>query len=167
MKYYLFIPLVLLICLLQATVIVLVTPLGARLNLPLVILACWAMVRGPNEAMVLVLVAGLALGLLTGEPLGASLLALAPIPLLAVMREIKITGSDLIPTMLVVSAAVLSYYVIEALRILIMGPPIDWLAVPAGIVGPELAASLVITPVVYWIIKGASFDLRRQRLPHW
>ncbi len=63
------------------------TLFGARPELALVLVALWAALRPQAEAMVLALAAGIGLGLLGSEPLGASVLALAPIVLLGSLSD--------------------------------------------------------------------------------
>jgi len=61
--------------------------LGVAPDFVLIFAACWAMVRGQGEAMFVVPVAALLRDLTTSDPLGLSVLALAPIVFLALLRE--------------------------------------------------------------------------------
>ena len=56
--------------------------LGVRPSITLVLVVLWSTLRPLNEAMLLAPVCGLLLGLLGSEPLGVSVLALAPLVLL-------------------------------------------------------------------------------------
>lgn len=64
---------------------------GAHPSLSVAIIAVWAVLRRREEAMVMAPAAGLTLGLLGNEPLGASILGLAPVVLLAAMRNPEMT----------------------------------------------------------------------------
>jgi rod shape-determining protein MreD len=63
------------------------TVLDARASLTVVTVCLWAALRPRDETLVIVPLAGLLLGLLGNEPLGVSVLALAPIVLLADLLE--------------------------------------------------------------------------------
>ena len=62
--------------------------LGVTPDPVLIFAACWAMIRGQREAMVVVPMAGLLRDLTTSDPAGTSVLALSPIVLLAVLRDL-------------------------------------------------------------------------------
>ncbi|MBI2761739.1 MAG: hypothetical protein HYX51_09985 [Chloroflexi bacterium] len=61
--------------------------LGAHPLLSVALVSVWAVLRRREEAMVLAPAAGLLLGLFGNEPLGASVLGLAPLVLMAAMRD--------------------------------------------------------------------------------
>ena len=59
---------------------------GLQPNLTLVLLIAWLMVRGAEEAYVLIPIGGVLLGLVDGAPMGTAMLALAPMAVLQEMR---------------------------------------------------------------------------------
>ena len=98
---------------LQASAMPYVKVLGVTPDLVLIFAACWAMVRGQGEAMVVVPLAGLLRDLSSSDPLGTSVLALAPIVLLAAARELRPMDTEFVPTLVVVGAGTLAYGVLS------------------------------------------------------
>ena len=85
-SYYVGIALVLVTALLEASVLPLFRVQGLQPNLTLVLLMAWLIVRGAEEAYVLIPIGGFFLGLVDGAPMGTALLALAPVALLQEVR---------------------------------------------------------------------------------
>src|SRR5438552_2529147 len=71
----------------QTAVLPRITLLGVRPDLILVLLVCWTVVRGTDEGRVVVAITAILYGMLSAEPAGFALLALAPIVPLALLRE--------------------------------------------------------------------------------
>ncbi len=80
MRYLLFVPLILFVALGQVAAAPYFPLLGVTANPLLVLLMCWAMVRGPREAMILIPLAGIFKDLITSDPVGASVVTSATDP---------------------------------------------------------------------------------------
>ena len=109
MSYYVGIPLIVILALIEASVLPLFRVAGLQPNLVLVCLVAWLMVRGSTEAFVLIPVGGIALGLVDGAPLGAALLALAPIAFLQEIRGSRLSESGLVLTIAFTVLMTLTY----------------------------------------------------------
>lgn len=115
MIYYAALPLTLFVVVLQVAAAPSFTYLGVHADLPVVWLGCWAAVRGPRDLLPLVALAGIGLGLIGREPLGASMLALLPLAGLAVVGDPRPAFGRFLAALLIVCAAGLAYAVIHAL----------------------------------------------------
>jgi rod shape-determining protein MreD len=126
--------------------------LGVTPDLLLIFVACWAMVRGRAEAMIVVPVAGLLRDLMTSDPVGTSVLALTPIVFLSSLRDLRPVESDFLPAVAVVAAATFAYAVISMVVLTAVGDDVPWwtatlrVALPAMVVNP-LFAVLVYAPM--------------------
>ena len=140
---------------LAASVMPYVKVLGVAPDPVLILVACWAMIRGQREAMVIVPVAGLLRDLTTSDPVGISVLALSPIVLLAVVRELRPLESDFLPALAVVATASLAYAVISMTVLTAVGEDVPWgtallrVALPSILVNPLFA--VIVYPPMRWL----------------
>lgn len=123
--------------------------LGVTPDLVLIFVACWAMLRGQREAMLVVPMAAFLRDLVTSDPLGISLLALAPIVPLAALRDLQILETDFLPTLAVVALASLAYGLISMAVLAAVGQEIPALPALRAAVLPAVIVNALITPIVY------------------
>ncbi len=141
------------LALLGASAMPYVKVLGVTPDLVLIFAACWAMLRGQGEAFLVVPLAGFLRDLTTSDPLGTSVLALAPIVLLASLRELRTVDTEFVPTLAVVAAGSLCYGVISMAVLSATGQEVPW---PDGLLRVVLPAAVVnalFTPIVYLPIR--------------
>jgi rod shape-determining protein MreD len=94
---------------------------GAHPSVCVAVLAAWAVLRRREEAMLLVPAMGLLLGLLGNEPLGASILGLAPVVLLASMRNPEARDGRFAATLGVAAFGAMAYVLVLAVTVSIQG----------------------------------------------
>ena len=123
--------------------------LGVSPDVVLVLVACWAMVRNREEALPVILMAGYLRDLSTSDPLGVSALALLPIVLLTVLREVRIVQSDFLPVLFVVASGTMFYFVISSGVLAITGEEVPWLDALGRRLAPALLLNMLITPIFY------------------
>jgi hypothetical protein len=150
--YYTAVPLTLLVVVLQVAAAPSFHLLGVHADLPVVWLSCWAAVRGRQEAMLLIPLAGLGLGLLGREPLGASLLALLPVLAIGWLEDGRAGRGQFLTTLLMIFVAGFLYSVIHAVASFAggegMGPPLNVLRVaPRAAMLDVLTAALWFWPI--------------------
>lgn len=136
------------------------TVLGATPNLVLILAACWASLRGQGEAMVVVPMAGVLLDLTSSDPLGTSVLALAPIVPLAAAREFRLMESDFVPALGVVAAATGAYHAISMGVLAATGQNIPSTGAVASVVLPAAIVNSLFAIIVYLPVRWLSGDLR-------
>lgn len=156
MRYLLLVPLVLFVALGQVATVSYFPLLGVTANPLLVLLACWAMVRGPRETMVLIPLAGIFKDLITTDPVGVSMLALLPIVALATIRERWPTESEFVPTLAVVAVASLSYDLLYMMVLTAVGDGPPWLQSPTRVLLPAALFNALLTPMFYLPVRWAS-----------
>jgi hypothetical protein len=116
-------------------------------------LCCWATIRGRDETLVLTGVAGLSLGLLAPEPLGASLLALLPIAVATSVVDLTALPSRYFITLGMTLIAGLLYPVLLAGMSYLGG---DTLGPPLGLlrIAPRVAILDMVTAALwYWPLR--------------
>jgi rod shape-determining protein MreD len=126
----------------------------------LVVVALWAALRPEAETMLLAPVAGLLLGLLGNEPLGVSVLALAPTVLLGHRDERRSTHRRLPATIGLVVAGTLAYAAIWSVAAAILGE-----GVPVGLGSLRVLAAVVLlncllAMMLYWPLARLTGDPR-------
>lgn len=127
-----------------------VSVLGVTPDPVLIFAACWAMLRGQKEAMVVVPMAGLLRDLTTSDPVGTSVLALSPIVALAVLRDLRPVESDLLAVLAVVAAASLAYALISMTVLTAVGDDVPWgtgllrVTFPSMLVNALFAAAMFV-----------------------
>jgi rod shape-determining protein MreD len=135
---------------------------GVQPNLVIVLLAAWIAARRKREALLLVPAAGLVQGLLDSQPLGVAMLALAPLVLMAEVKELRLVESDLVPAVALAAAATLVYETVVLLTLAVTGERLDWLASVRDVLVPAAIANVLLLLPVYGLVRLASFDLRRR-----
>jgi len=165
MRYYIGVPLVIFLALAQTASLPLFSLFGAHPNLVLILLVSWATVRDETEAMVLIPVAALALGLLDSQPLGLHLLALAPLAPLALLsggRQADFIQADFLMALALAFAATLAYEGIFLVILRLTGESLNWLGNLSQVVIPAAIANTLLTLPVYWLVWLGSADRRRR-----
>ncbi len=99
------------------------TFLGVRPQLTLVLIALWSVLRPSAEVMWLAPAAGLMLGLLGNEPLGVSVLALAPVVMLGISSNGRSTERRIFSSIGLVVAGTLAYALVHAILSGVLGRP--------------------------------------------
>jgi cell shape-determining protein MreD len=161
MNYYVTLPLLLLVALIEAAVLPMFRIGGLQPDLMLVLLVAWLMVRGAAEAFVLVPIAGIFLGLVDGAPMGAALIALAPIAILHEVRGAHLAESGLLLTVafttlmtLVFHAAYLAVYTLD-------GTAGSWSDALLRVAIPVSLLNVAVLLPVYAVLSATSKELRR------
>lgn len=118
--------------------------LGGQPLATVAFLACWSVLRPQEESLILAPVAGLLFGLIGNEPLGTSILALAPIIILATAWS----GSDnrsRLPVALALAGAGSAVYVL--LSVVVGGAVQRSFPRPTDVLGCMIGTSLLTVPV--------------------
>ena len=139
--------------LLQVSAIPAFSLFGVAPNLLLVVLACWAVVRGQSEAMVLVPIAGIGIGLLTFQGMGESVAAFVPIVAIAALRTGLPARAEYAWALAVVIVATVLHFATIAVSIEAEGSSIDWVAAVTDVLVPSIVTNVVIGLLVYWLIR--------------
>ncbi len=123
--------------------------LGVTPDLVLILGACWAVLRPQDEAMIVAPIAGLMHDLATGDPLGTSVLAFAPLVILAASVRIRAVETQFIAALVVVSAGTLAWGAIRMIVLSVSGQEIQWFQATIRVVLPLAAVNTLFMPLFY------------------
>jgi hypothetical protein len=138
--------------------------LGVAPNLMLVMLTAWLVVRGLDDVLPMVLVAGVTLGLVGLQTPGFVLLALiAPLAAFGVLRELHIIHSETVLMLTFVLGASLVYETILLAGVMATGGVLDPAAGFGDVVVPAALVNLMIALPVYLVIRLARPSAARRR----
>lgn len=126
------------------------TFLGGRPSLVLVLVGLWAALRPEAEVMVLVPVAGLLLGLIGNEPLGASVLALTPFVLLGLTQRPRTSERRFLFAVLLVLTGTLAYALIYTVVARLWGEPAPITVEAMRAVTLAALLNGLLAAVLYW-----------------
>ena len=139
---------------------------GATPNLLLVMLATWLVVRGLDDVLPMIAVAGVTTGLIGLQTPGLVLLALLPIAGFGVLREIHVIHNDLVLAIGLVFAASVAYEVVILLSVMATGGALDPLAALRSAVLPVAIVNVAMTPFVFAVMRLARPPSRGRRLAY-
>ncbi len=150
---YVFATLLLLLTALVQTLVMPAFPIfGVTPNLVLVLLVAWTVVRGRQEAMVVIPIGGLWLSLLGSQPVGVALLAAVPVLLLAELGAFNPTLSKLLLALAVAFASSLIYEAVLLVALRLEGDSVGWLLAIVHVVIPTTAVNVLFTLPLYWLV---------------
>jgi hypothetical protein len=150
--------------LLQASSVAQFKVMGVAPNLMLVLLVAWLVVRGLDDVLPMIAVAGITLGLVGLQTPGLVLLGLLPIAGLGLLRELHVIHSDALLTLALVLAASLAYETVMLLDIMATGGVLDLSTAITRAVLPAAIVNVVLTPPVYLVMRLAKPNATRRRL---
>ena len=166
MRYWTGSAVALFLALMQASSVEEFKVLGVTPNLLLVLLVSWLVVRGLDDVLPMIAVAGVTIGFVGLQTPGLVLLALLPIAGLGVLRESHVIHSDLLLVLAFVLAATVTYELIIVASLMLTGGGLDLLAAVRNAVVPAAIVNLALTPPVYVVMKLAKPSDRRNRLAY-
>ena len=130
--------------------------LGVAPNLMLVLLVTWLVVRGLDDVLPMVAVAGVTIGFIGLQTPGLVLLALlVPIALLGAIRELHVLHSDLLLALLLAAGATAMYESLLLLGAIATGGVVDLRGGVSDVVVPAVVVNVALTPFVYAVMRFA------------
>ncbi|MFQ5472826.1 MAG: rod shape-determining protein MreD [Dehalococcoidia bacterium] len=130
--------------------------LGVTPDFVLIFAVCWAVIRGQDEAWIVVPVAGFLSDLATSDPLGTSALAMIPVVVLAAAVRLRALDSDFLPTIAVVAASSLAYGIISMIVLGATGQHIETGQALFRVVLAAMVVNALFTPILYLPIRWLS-----------
>lgn len=161
MSYYVGIPLLLFVALIEAAVLPMFRIAGLQPNLMLVLLVAWLMVRSANEAFVLIPIGGFLLGLVDGAPMGTALIAMAPIAFLHEIRGAHLNESGLVLTIAFVTLMTVVYHLVYYIVFVLQGDAGPILPAMLRVVLPVCFLNVLALLPTYIVLSGFSQEKRR------
>ena len=149
MTIYLLVPLLAVVALLQTTIVPGLAVWGVFANLPLLVVVCWSLLRGPREGATWGFIAGLMVDLLSGAPFGAATLSLVVVGFLAGLGETTVFRARIALPMVAMFLAAILYDLLFLLVVQISGQPVPWPDSIFRIVLPSAVLNAALTPVLF------------------
>ena len=161
MSYYIGPALVVLLALIEASVLPMFRVAGLQPNLVLVLLVVWLMLRGPKEAFVFIAIAGVAIGLVDGAPIGTAILALAPLILLQEIRGAQLRESGLVMTVLFLLIMTFAYHLTYFTVFALMGEAGSMASAITRVIIPTAVLNVAVLLPIYVLVSLSSHETRR------
>jgi rod shape-determining protein MreD len=146
---YLYVPLLALVAVLQATVAPHLTVLGARPDLMLLTVVAWALLRGTREGMVWGFVGGLLLSLFSGGPFAYAALVLVAVGFLSGLGQTTVTRGRIVLPLLAVLLATLLHGLLSLFLLYVTGRPVMWLDSLVRVLLPAIVLNCLLSIPVY------------------
>lgn len=156
MKYLILALFAWLLSLQSVTVMPHIELLGVTPNLPLILACCWAALRSEEEALVGIPIIAVTRDLVSSDPLGTSLLAMAPIVVLGVISHQRPIDSAFPPTVAVVVVGTLIYELIYSAVLAATGQPVDFGYVVVRVLVPAMVVNALFSPIIYLPVRWLS-----------
>lgn len=160
---YLIIPLLTGLALAQTVLLSRVSLWGARPDLVLLAVVGWALVQGMEQALVWGVIGGLIVDLLSGGPLGATVLALLAAALLAGQPWGQGLGSPVIRMLFLAFASAVAYHGVLLIVLAWTGHTLDWTWALLRVVAPSALLNGVLIPFVNQPLAWLERQTRRER----
>ena len=152
MSYWIGLPLLLLVALLEVSVLPMFRVYGLQPNLMLVLLIAWLSVRGASEAFILAPIGGVLLGFVDGAPVGTALIGLAPLAFLQELRGSQIREGGLIAAIGFTIVMSFFYNFVHLGIFTLLGEAGEWGAAFLRIIVPTVFINVVILPPIYGLL---------------
>jgi rod shape-determining protein MreD len=160
-SYYIGAALVLFTALLEASVLPLFRIEGVQPNLTLVLLMAWLIIRGAEEAYVLIPIGGIFIGLVDGALMGTALLALAPVALLQEVRGAQLNEKGFAMAVAFTLIMSLVYNYTYLLVATLQGEAGSWVQATTRVILPTTLLNLAVLLPLYAIFAFVNPQQRR------
>jgi rod shape-determining protein MreD len=161
MSYYVGVCLVVFAALLEASVLPLFRVHGLQPNLTLVLLMAWLIIRGSEEAYVLIPIGGLFLGLVDGAPIGTALMGMAPVALLQEVRGAQLNGRGLPMAIVFTFVMSLVYNYVYLLVFTLQGESGSWVDATTQVILPTTFINVAVLLPLYFVFSLVNPQQRR------
>lgn len=163
MNFYLTIPLLTIVALLQSVLFSRMSLWGARPDIMLLSVMLWAMVRNVDEGLVWGFIGGLLVDLLSGGPLGGTSLALLAAAFLAGQPWGQGIGSSVVRLLLLALIGVTAYHLVLLLA-LSSAHTVAWGFALLRVTVPSVLLNVVLAPFVRPLLAWLERKTRRETL---
>ncbi len=150
MSYWLLIPLLGIIAILQVTLVPLVALGGFKIDLPLLMVVAWGLLSLPGEAAIWGFIAGIFLDLFSGLPFGLQTISLTSIGLLMGLAQTTIFHSNVILPPAATIVATFVYNVLMLAILSTLGWQIAWSDYLLRVTLPTAILNMVALPIAYF-----------------
>src|SRR5512140_3634603 len=127
--------------------------LGVAPNLMLVLIVSWLVIRGLDDVLPMIAVAGLTMSFVGLQSPGLVLLALLPVVGLGTVRELHVIHSDIVLALALVAAATMAFELVLLASVMATGGVLDVRTAFADTVLPSVAVNVAMTLPVHLVMR--------------
>ena len=153
MRYYLFIPALFLLAVLQSSALCWLLPFPVRPDLMLLAVLSWGMIAGAHQALLWGLVGGLMVDLLSGAPLGLTIIALVPVALTALLRDYSVLESNILAALLGAFIGSVLFYLAGMIVLQSTGTSLPWGQTLLHVLLPATILNSALVPAAYVVLR--------------
>jgi len=164
MRYYLFIPALFVLAVLQSSALSWLLPFPVRPDLMLLAVLSWGMIAGAHQALLWGLVGGLMVDLLSGAPLGLTIIALVPVALTALVREYSVLESNILAVLLGAFIGSVLFYLASMIVLQSTGTRVPWGETFLHVLLPAAVVNSALVPVAYIALRSLGERLWPEQL---
>lgn len=161
MSYYVGAGIVFFCTLLEASVLPMFRLAGIQPNLTLIVLIAWLIIRGSEEAYVLIPFGGIMLGLVDGALMGTALLALAPVAVFQELRGFQFKESGIVMAIIFTFAMSLVYNYVYLAVFTLQGQSGGWVDATAEVILPATFINVAVLLPLYFLFSILNPEQRR------
>jgi len=136
---------------------------GARLDLMLLVVLVWTVVRGIDEGLMWGFIGGLIIDLFSGGPPGATMLALLAVALLAGQGWGQGIGSPVVQLLLLAFLSVVVYHLVLLAILAWTGHTVEWGFSLVRVAGPSAFFNALLAPFIRWPLTRLERWTRQER----
>ena len=136
---------------------------GARPDMMLLFVLVWAVVRGVDEGLVWGFIGGLIIDLLSGGPLGATVLALVTVAWLTGQPWGQGIGLPVVRLLFMALVGVIVYHLILLVVLGWTGHVVNWGYALLRVAGPSALLNTLLAPFVYYPLIWLERRIRQER----
>ena len=136
----------------QATLLPYLKIMGLRIDIVMILVVCWILIKDVDDGVVWAIIGGLFLDLMSLAPFGTYVLALVPVvAVTSFFKALIPVYHSLLPFAVIPIASIL-YNLTANLVLVIFGAPGEWPATVALIVLPATLVDSVAGLLIFWLI---------------
>jgi rod shape-determining protein MreD len=147
--FYIVIPLLLLVTIVQTALVPNLSIWGIFADLPLLFVVSWGLLQGKRQGLLWGCVAGMSVDILSGAPFGAATLSLAVVGFLAGLGQATVFRYHAALSLLAVFLATILYNLVFLAIVDILGQPVAWLDSLLRVVQPSAVLNALLLPLVF------------------
>lgn len=137
---------------LQVTVLPLLTGSSLNVDLVLLLVLAWGIIRGVQEGLLWGLMGGLILDVVSAAPFGTTMAVLATIGVLGGIRGIPLLRGSVLAPMIAAGAATVVYDGLLMALWALFGREWRWLDAFHGVILPAALLNALVMAPIYWLL---------------
>jgi len=149
---------------LQSTILPHLEVVGLRLDLVLLTVISWSLIRGMREGMIWGFIGGSLIDLLSAAPFGVHTFAMILCGVISGLGGRNVFRQNLLLSLGITAVASVAYYVVSMLLLQVSGWSVSWLATFGSVVIPIALLNTLSIPLIHRLVQNLERFTGRQEL---